>query len=244
MGSRSRQMIEVFTDGSCQGSNFDDRNTGIGVHFPGGEFSDLGIPCLSKKCQTNQSSELYAIQVALETINQDPAFRNAIITVKTDSMYAINCVTKWVQKWRTNGWKTSNDTDVLNREIIEAIDQIIGKRTVLFQHIAAHTNRSDPDSVGNAIADSLANQGARVAGAGKQRRSKDRSSKTVFRQSGPKQSNQKPSARHGFVRTTGGSSPIEIVLSPDTIDSSKRHRTTPAKNYSQKRDTLTIELLD
>lgn len=247
----SRKVITVFTDGSCQGSNYDDRDVGIGVHFPDGEFSDVGIACTSAECKTNQAAELYAIQVALETIDQDPEYQSAIIMIKSDSMYSINCVTKWIQNWRRNGWKTSNGTDVLNREMIEAIDRVIGKRTVLFRHVSAHTGGLDPDSIGNAVADSLANQGARLAAIAK---SGDCDREFALGRGHPPVSSSKMTYQQPITRSRRSASsrnrsdPVDVILLPEVVATPTKHkpaRQRPARNSSrvdQKSGILTIQL--
>lgn len=72
--------------------------------------------------QTNNHYELYAILRAIQ-IGQYLDTTN--ITIRTDSNYAINCITKWYYKWLNNGWKTSYNNPVKNRKIIEEIHEEI-----------------------------------------------------------------------------------------------------------------------
>ena len=50
------------------------------------------------------------------------------LVIETDSQYAINCSTKWVQGWKRNGWKNSQKKPVKNADLIRAIDNEIAHR--------------------------------------------------------------------------------------------------------------------
>jgi ribonuclease HI len=41
------------------------------------------------------------------------------LVIETDSQFVINCVTKWMSKWKRNGWKLSDGKPVINREDLE-----------------------------------------------------------------------------------------------------------------------------
>lgn len=42
----------------------------------------------------------------------------------TDSQFTINCITKWIHKWKRDGWKLSGSGgDVKNREDLEKLDR-------------------------------------------------------------------------------------------------------------------------
>lgn len=42
------------------------------------------------------------------------------LKINTDSQFVINCITKWMSKWKKCGWKTSSGKDVINKyELIE-----------------------------------------------------------------------------------------------------------------------------
>ena len=41
------------------------------------------------------------------------------------SKYLIQGITSWVHGWKKNGWKTSDGKDVSNRELWEALSQVI-----------------------------------------------------------------------------------------------------------------------
>ncbi len=106
---------------------------------------------------TNQKAELYAIRKALELRHQLPT-STGTIRIRTDSRYAIGCLTSWINRWLKNGWKTSRGEPVLNREEIEIIHQHLTEASsnwkIVFEYVPGHAGDSY-----NERADQLANQG-------------------------------------------------------------------------------------
>jgi len=157
-----KENLVVFTDGSCSRNVKVGAIGGIGIHFPDKELTDVSKIFEKGGC-TNQRTELYAILQALKYINARLGLSKYRVFVKTDSMYSINCITNWVDNWIINGWKTKTGTQVANRELIEEIHKYYKKYTIIFEHIEAHNNLTDYDSIGNEIADSLANKATKKA---------------------------------------------------------------------------------
>lgn len=84
---------------------------------------------------TNQIGELCAVLQALR------AHRGSRpLVIESDSQYAINCSSKWVQSWKRKGWKNSQGKPVKNRQLIMAIDEEIRQRegSVRFVWIKGH----------------------------------------------------------------------------------------------------------
>lgn len=158
----SHKTIVVFTDGSCTGNGTPNAIGGIGIHFPNGELKDISKIYRQGLC-TNQKAELYAILSALRYIKQNLGLRKHNVTIKTDSQYSIDCVTKWVYSWLKNGWMTQNNKPVANREFIEVIHKYYEKYNIDFEHVDGHTNLEDTDSVANARADELATRATKKA---------------------------------------------------------------------------------
>lgn len=150
-----KNTVTVFTDGSCSGNGKKNASGGIGIHFPNGELKDLSKVYQGDFC-TNQKTELLAILTAIRYIKKYYNLDKIKIVVKTDSMYSINCVTKWITGWMNNGWVTANQKPVSNREYIEHIYYYYNKYNIEFEHVEAHTDMDDDDSVANAVADKLA----------------------------------------------------------------------------------------
>ena len=150
----NKDNVVIFTDGSCKGIG--KKKCGYGVHFQDRLVSDISKP-FTKKLEpyTNQRAELYAIYAGIKKVINRYKFK--ILTIKTDSMYSIDCFTKWIKNWKKNGWKTKNNSDVKNKDILIKIDKYITKygNCIKFEHVKAHSGIT-----GNEIADMLANKGA------------------------------------------------------------------------------------
>lgn len=100
---------------------------------------------------TNNQAELTAIREVLKA-TEGP------ITIRSDSEYAINCLTKWLDGWRRRGWKNSKKQPVMNRELIDETARLMEGRDVQLTWVRAH--QVGGDSL-NAAADEAANTAAR-----------------------------------------------------------------------------------
>lgn len=93
--------------------------------------------------QTNQRAELTAILRALELSPRDRP-----ITIYSDSSYAINCVTIWFQKWRTNGWVNASKKPVENKDLIEKVLNLLEERESMNRRNASDEVSKEPDTAG------------------------------------------------------------------------------------------------
>jgi ribonuclease HI len=149
--SKKRKMdrVIVYCDGSCLHNGTSGSIGGIGIFF-----GDNDPRNKSEKFPldnpTNQRAELYAAIRTLEITKDDHD-----IEIITDSMYTINCVTKWFMSWEKNGWKTSNGKDVKNKELIQKIIKMCRNedknKKIRWTHIKGHNG-----NYGNEKADELA----------------------------------------------------------------------------------------
>jgi len=145
--------IIVFTDGACQKNGKVNARAGYGIHFPNKEMPDISEPLPIKPC-TNQRAELYAIYIAVKLIIDNPNFNS--ITIYTDSMYSINCLTKWIYKWQ----KENSLEDKKNLDLILPLVKMINSyKNITIKHVFSHTGKKDFESIGNEMADKLAVKG-------------------------------------------------------------------------------------
>ena len=87
--------IIIFTDGSCKGP-IKNKRGGCGVYFP--KYTKYNISYkLKKENITNQVAELTACIKGIEKVLSKIVFYKIIIY--TDSMYLINSITTWSDKW-------------------------------------------------------------------------------------------------------------------------------------------------
>ena len=100
-------MIKIYTDGSCL------KNPGNGgwaaiINNEGDVKKISG----SEKNTTNNRMELMAPINALKEINP-----NEKIEIYTDSQYVKLGITKWINTWLKNNWKTSKKENVKNKDL-------------------------------------------------------------------------------------------------------------------------------
>ncbi len=82
---------------------------------------------------TNNRMELTAAIEALRHVPHD-----SVVTIKTDSQYVINGITKWAKGWERNGWQTTQKKDVLNKDLWEALVRVSKKHTITWEHVRGH----------------------------------------------------------------------------------------------------------
>jgi ribonuclease HI len=159
----SLHNIKIFTDGSSLNNSGIVSYGGIGIYFPNNEFKNISESFFIKPI-TNQRTELYAIYVSLKKVI-DSKMKFKKIKIYTDSEYSINSLTVWINNWKKNDWKGSNNKPIKNRDIIEPISKLIEKYPdkIKFTHVRSHTGGSDFNSINNNRADKLAVSGARKA---------------------------------------------------------------------------------
>jgi len=151
----NKKNINVFTDGSCTANGKNNAKAGIGIHFPDKDLDDISEPFILKPI-TNQRAELYAIKTAIDKVINNFEFDK--LTIYSDSLYSIKCLSVWMNKWEKNNWKTANRKPVKNIDIIMPLNNILKKykEKIVFKHVKAHTKKEDYESLCNAIADKLA----------------------------------------------------------------------------------------
>ena len=83
---------------------------------------------------TNNMGELMAVLDLLRST----AHRDEPLTILCDSQYVINSLTKWLPGWKRQGWRKADGKPVLNRELLETLDQAMQGRQVQFEWIKGH----------------------------------------------------------------------------------------------------------
>lgn len=111
-------MIEIYTDGSGKGG------WGAVIVYPDGHTEEIGGKISNP---TNNRAEMVAIIESIKYINPK---RIDKVRIYTDSAYISNCFRdKWYVKWERNGWTTSNNTEVKNRDLWEKLIYLIDPTT-------------------------------------------------------------------------------------------------------------------
>lgn len=152
-------IMKINVDGGCRNNG---RSNAIGAaaavnKLKWGRQKSWSEPLPRWPHPTSQRAEITAIILALRkaleryaNLIMNPKLR---LTVYSDSKYAIGCMTEWVHKWRTNGWKNAKGFAVENQDLIrDALDlewELKQKGSVKYVHVP----RGD-----NVVADALCNE--------------------------------------------------------------------------------------
>ncbi|CAL4062570.1 unnamed protein product, partial [Meganyctiphanes norvegica] len=143
-------FLIVYTDGACEGNGKSGARAGVGVYFGPGHPLNVSEPVRGRA--TNNTAEIQACTYALELAHAS-GFKK--VKVSSDSMFTINCMTKWIKKWQKNGWMKTDGKPVINKEDLVALDQATDGLCVKWNYVKAHAGIP-----GNEAADRLAVGGA------------------------------------------------------------------------------------
>jgi ribonuclease HI len=84
---------------------------------------------------TNNQGELRAV---LELLLATADAADEKLVIECDSRYVIDSVTKWMPGWKRKGWRKSDGGPVLNRDLLEGIDEALRGRDVSFTWVKGH----------------------------------------------------------------------------------------------------------
>ena len=121
--------VTLYTDGACSG------NPG-----PGGWGAILSYKGLEKELSggdamtTNNKMELSAAIFGLEALKEP-----CLVDLYTDSRYLVDALEKgWLRGWKKNGWRKSDKSPVLNRDLWERLDLQLERHEVRFHWVKGH----------------------------------------------------------------------------------------------------------
>lgn len=133
--------VDIFTDGACSG------NPG-----PGGWGAILRYGKHEKEISggeadtTNNRMEIMAAIEALRSLT-----KASDVTIHTDSRYLMDGATKWLERWKSNGWRTADKKPVKNDDLWRALEDAAAPHRVSWRWVKGHS-----DHVENGRADALA----------------------------------------------------------------------------------------
>ena len=143
-------IIFIYTDGSCIKIK-----AGFGIYIPEKNIK-VGAPLLNQKI-TNNRAEMTAIIESIKYLDESDL--NKKICIFTDSQYCMYIFDKTGERYEKDGFK-NNGKDVPNIDLIKKMLEIKRKYNIVLLKVRAHTDKKDKHSIGNDIADKLANEGA------------------------------------------------------------------------------------
>ena len=138
------KQITAFTDGACSGNP---GPGGWGVVLRSGEHEREIYGGASET--TNNRMELTAAIRALEALREP-----CEVELTTDSTYVKDGITRWLTKWKQNGWRTSANKPVKNRDLWELLEAEATRHVIEWRWVKGHSGHPD-----NERADALANLG-------------------------------------------------------------------------------------
>ena len=142
-------MINIYTDGACKGNP---GPGGWGALIIEGDIKNEIFG--GEANTTNNRMEILAVIMALKAINAVSE-----ITVFTDSTYVQKGISEWIDKWKINGWRTSNKKEVKNKDLWVQLDTLTAQLKINWIWVKGHSGHSENDR-----ADYLANQGVGMEG--------------------------------------------------------------------------------
>lgn len=127
------KTVEIFTDGACFG------NPG-----PGGYGAILKYKDQEKEISdgfartTNNQMELLAVINALNCLKE-----SCNVTITTDSEYVQNGILYWIRSWKKNNWITKAGKPVQNKELWEALDQLVQRHICKVNWVKGHSGHPE-----------------------------------------------------------------------------------------------------
>ena len=134
-------VVDIYTDGACSG-NPGPGGWGAVLRWRAAERELSG----GEAATTNNRMELMAAIQALESLR-----RPATARIHTDSQYLRDGITRWISKWKVNGWRTAARKPVKNDDLWRRLDAAAARHRVEWHWIRGHAGHPE-----NERADALA----------------------------------------------------------------------------------------
>lgn len=119
---------QIYTDGSCL------NNPGPGGWAAILVWGDHEKVLVGGDTETtNNRMELMAAIAALEALT-----RPVDVTLTSDSTYLKDGITKWINGWKKNGWKTAAKKPVANQDLWMRLDEAIKPHNITWAWVKGH----------------------------------------------------------------------------------------------------------
>lgn len=145
--NEEEEHIKIYCDGACSGNP---GNAGSGLAIYSNKKNPVLLYGAYEEEGTNNIAELNALHQAL-TIASQTSSEN-IISIFSDSKYAIDCITTWAYSWKKNGW-TKKAGEIKNLELVQEAHYLYEKlkNKIEIIHVKGHAGIE-----GNELADRMA----------------------------------------------------------------------------------------
>ncbi len=134
----------IYTDGACSG-NPGPGGWGAVIFDENKKQSNISG---KETMTTNNRMELLAPIMAIKRIKE-----KSEITVYTDSNYLKNGITDWIKKWEKNGWKSSSNQPIKNKDLWLELNNLSSEHKISWNWVEGHSNNEF-----NNLADKLATE--------------------------------------------------------------------------------------
>lgn len=139
------KIVHIYSDGACKG-NPGPGGWGAVIQYGKHEKEISG----GEPDTTNNRMEMQAAINALSLLIEP-----CKVTLFTDSKYVIDGITKWVEGWKRNGWKSASKKPVRNSDLWHKLIAACGEHDIEWQWVKGHDGNP-----GNERADILASDAA------------------------------------------------------------------------------------
>lgn len=141
------EYVKIYCDGACSGNP---GNAGSGLAIYSSKKKPVLLYGAYEEIGTNNIAELNALHQALIIASQTHS--ENIISIYSDSKYAIDCITTWAYGWKANGW-TKKGGEIKNLELIIEAHNLYEKlkNKIEIIHVKGHSGVE-----GNELADRMA----------------------------------------------------------------------------------------
>ncbi len=129
-----KNTVEIFTDGACSG-NPGPGGWGVILRAENGEEKEFSGGEINT---TNNRMELSAAIKGLEALKKP-----VLVKLYTDSQYLQNGMKLWLNKWKSNGWKTSGRDDVKNIDLWQRLDALASQYEIEWHWIKGHAGHPE-----------------------------------------------------------------------------------------------------
>ena len=134
------RVVAAATDGACSG-NPGPGGWGALIRFEDGSVEEFGG---ADPATTNNRMELQAALATLQRLAELPLHPD--LTLRTDSKYLIDGLSRWMAGWKRKGWRTAAGKPVLNQDLWQALDQA-RLAEVPLRYVKGHSGDPDNDRV-------------------------------------------------------------------------------------------------
>lgn len=131
------ESVNIYTDGACSG------NPG-----PGGwgvliKYQDREVELMGGELETtNNRMEMMAAIMALESLKSVKK-----VNIHTDSTYLRDGITKWIIKWKANGWRTSTKKPVKNIDLWKRLEAVTALHDIEWHWVKGHAGHPENERV-------------------------------------------------------------------------------------------------